>query len=188
MSSRIIKTNNDLSLIEKKIQLRIDSISDIDGNIKVLDLFGGEGVLWDNVKNKTGKNIKVLSIDKNKYKKVQLQGDNMKFIQSLTLNDYDVIDIDAWGSPFNQLEKIFENKYTGIVHCTFIQSVFGRITNEMLYSVGFTENMVKKIPTLFSKNALSIFKQYLSINNVKEINILTKKRKIYLWFYLHNSL
>ena len=68
MSSQAIKTNNDLSLINAKIQLRINSIEHLKGQIKVLELFGGEGILWNEVKKLTGKDILILGIDKNKYK------------------------------------------------------------------------------------------------------------------------
>lgn len=185
MNKRVTKTNNDLSLIDYKVQLRINSIEKLK-EIKVLELFGGEGILWKEVIKKTGKKIKILSIDKNKYKKIQLQGDNLKFIDSLDLNQFDVIDIDAWGSPFKQLKKIIEKKYKGIVHCTFIQTMYGSLDKEMLVEIGYSKEMVNKIPTLFNKNGIYKMKQYLSINGISEIEILTFKNKNYFTFYLHN--
>jgi len=186
MSNRAIKTNNDLSLIEAKIQLRINSIEHIKDEIKVLELFGGEGILWNEVKKITGKKIIILGIDKNKYKRVQLQGDNLKFIDSLNLNEFDVIDADAWGSPFYQIDKIFSQNYKGIVHCTFIQTMLGQLSKEMLLRLGYTENMLSKIKTLFNKNGIDKFKNYLALNGVKEIFIVSKKNKNYLYFNLHN--
>lgn len=186
MSSQAIKTNNDLSLINAKIQLRINSIEHLKGKIKVLELFGGEGVLWNEVKKLTGKDILILGIDKNKYKRVQLQGDNLKFIDSLNLQEFDVIDADAWGSPFYQVEKIFSKNYKGIVHCTFIQTMMGGLSKEMLLRLGYTETMLSKIKSVFNKNGVEKFKNYLAQNGVTQINIVTDNKKNYLYFNLHN--
>jgi len=186
MNSQAIKTNNDLSLINAKIQLRINSIEHLKGQIKVLELFGGEGILWNEVKKITGKDILVLGIDKNKYKRVQLQGDNLKFIDSLNLNEFDVIDADAWGSPFYQVDKIFSQNYKGVVHCTFIQTMMGGLSKEMLLRLGYTENMLSKVKSLFNKNGISKFKNYLARKGIKEIFIVTEKKKNYLYFNLVN--
>jgi tRNA G26 N,N-dimethylase Trm1 len=186
MSNPAIKTNNDLSLINAKIQLRINSIEHLNGTIKVLELFGGEGILWSEVKKITGKDIKVLGIDKNKYKRVQLQGDNLKFIDSLDLNYFDVIDCDAWGSPFHQVEKILNANYIGVVHCTFIQTMMGCLSKEMLLKLGYTENMISKVRTLFNKNGIDKFKNYLAKSGINQIFIVTDKKKNYLYFNLVN--
>lgn len=187
MSSQAIKTNNDLSLINAKIQLRINSIEHLKGQIKVLELFGGEGILWSKVKKLTGKNILVLGIDKNKYKRFQLQGDNLKFIDSLNLHEFDVIDADSWGSPFYQVDKIFQKNYKGIVHCTFIQTMMGALPNGMLLKLGYTEKMFLKIKSVFYKNGIQKFKNYLAQNGVEQINICTYNKKNYLYFTLIND-
>jgi hypothetical protein len=186
MSSQVTKTNNDLALINAKIQLRIDSILKLKEPIRVLELFGGEGILWNEVKKITGKEIKVLGIDKNKYKRVQLQGDNLKFIDSLDLYYFDVIDADAWGSPFYQVEKILKSNFKGVVHCTFIQTMMGCLSKEMLLRLGYTENMIKKIPSIFNKNGIDKFKNYLAKYGVEEIFIVTDNKKNYLYFNLDN--
>lgn len=185
MSNQATKTNNDLEMLQGKINLRIDSIGHLK-DVAVLELFGGEGILWSEVKKQTGKHIEVLSIDINKYKRLQLQGDNTKFINSLDLSMFDVIDIDAWGSPYKQLDMILKRGYTGIVHCTFIQTMMGSLSKDMLLSLGYTQAMIEKIPSIFNKNGIDKFKQYLANKGVKQINIISKKRKNYLWFNLVN--
>lgn len=183
MSNQAIKTNNDSEMLKAKIQLRIESIKHLEV-VNVLELFGGEGVLWKEVLKQTDKQIKILSIDKNKYKRLQLQGENTKFIESLDLQIFDVIDIDAWGSPYKQLEMIIKKRYKGIVHCTFIQTMMGKLSGDMLIYLGYTKKMIEKIPSIFNKNGLDKFKQYLALKGIKEINIISKGRKNYLWFYL----
>lgn len=184
MSSHPIKkTNNDAGILQAKIDLRIESIKKLE-EVKVLELFGGEGVLWDAVKKQTGKKIDILSMDINKYKRLQLQGDNTKFIDSLNLNEFDVIDIDAWGSPYKQLDMILTRRFTGIIHCTFIQTMMGKLSTDLLLSLGYSKKMIAKIPSIFNKNGILKFKQYLANKGIKEINIVSRGRKNYLWFLL----
>src|SRR5688572_9421215 len=105
------KVNNDADMVEGKIELRVRSLPD-KKVIKVLDAFGGEGILWKAVQRRCpDKEIKVLGIDKNKYSKVQLHADNIKFLMGLNLNEFDIIDLDAWGNPIKQLELIFTKNY-----------------------------------------------------------------------------
>jgi hypothetical protein len=184
MSSQAIKTNNDAEMLQAKIDLRIQSIAHLKDEVNVLELFGGEGVLWAEVIKQTGKTVNILSIDKNKYRRLQLQGDNMKFIESLDLKIFDLIDIDAWGSPFKQLDMILNRGYAGIIHCTFIQSVLGQLSKDMLISLGYTHEMIEKIPTLFGKNGIEKFKTYLANKGIKEIHIAQKGRKNYLYFII----
>ena len=186
MSKEVIKTNNDSRLLEGKVMLRIESLPK-KKEIRVLECFGGEGVLWNAVKRRCpDKNIQVLSIDKNKYNRVQLQGDNLKYLQSINLQAYDIIDLDAWGSPVKQLEILFKRKYRGGVHCTFIQSMMGKLRDEILLDNGYPKDMVGKIRSIFVTDGLQKFLNYLAKNGVKNCRILTKKRKNYLWFYLDN--
>lgn len=184
MSKEATKTNNDNSLIEAKINLRIESLPD-KKDINVLECFGGEGLLWAAVYRRCPqKNIKVLSIDKNHYNRVQLQGDNLKYLSSLNLNDFDIIDLDAWGSPVKQLEIVFARKYKGIVHCTFIQSMMGNLPEELLLANGYTRNMLAKIKSIFVTNGVQKFLNYLSSRGIKKVRIVSHSRKNYLWFYL----
>lgn len=181
MSKAATKTNNDSKLLESKIELRLESLPNKE-EINVLEAFGGEGVLWKAVKERTDKKIRILSIDQNKYGRVQLQGDNVKFLKSFDLNQFDIIDLDAWGSPFKQLQILFQKQYKGIVHCTFIQTMQGGINKQLLYEIGYKKSMVEKIPSLFSKDGISKIMNYLQLKGVSEINIISQKRKNYFWF------
>lgn len=178
------KTNNDAALIDAKVNLRIRSLPD-KKEINVLEAFGGEGLLWEAVKRRApDKEISVLSIDKNNYGRVQLQGDNLKYLASLNLNEFDIIDLDAWGSPVKQLEVIFKRKYSGIVHCTFIQTMQGNLPKELLVANGYTEPMLQKIRSIFVTNGLQKFLNYLGNKGVKTVQIISKNRKNYIWFTL----
>ena len=57
MSKAATKTNNDHAMLQDKIDLRIQSIQHLE-EVNVLELFGGEGVLWAEVIKQTGNKIK----------------------------------------------------------------------------------------------------------------------------------
>lgn len=184
MPNPATKTNNDTRLFEAKIRLRMESLPDRK-EIRVLEAFGGEGLLWKAVKRKcSGKMIKTLSIDKNQYRRVQLQGDNVKFLRSFDLSHFDIIDLDAWGSPVAQLEILFERGYKGVVHCTFIQTMQGNIPKAVLRANGISNEMLEKVQVLFTKNAIEKVLNYLAFRGVKQVKKITENRKNYLWFSL----
>ena len=152
------QTDNDDIGFGYKVSLRVETAKE---NQRVLDCYAGHGFIWNEVKKLTSLNINVTSIDSRDDKtKPYLKGDNVKFIKALNLDNYDVIDLDSYGIPFQQLEIIFKKKFKGIVHVTFIQSVMGRLNNNLLLSLGYTKEMIKKCPTLFSKNGYEKFKHY----------------------------
>jgi len=179
------KTDN--SYLREKVNLRIESLNLIKKNeINVLEAFAGDGLIWDSVSKKTNKKINILKIELNEGKKgVYLKGKNEKFISLFDFKNYDIIDLDAYGIPFNQLEVIFEKKYKGIVHCTCIQSVLGKLPEKMLIKLGYTKTMIKKIPTLFNKNGLGKIENYLYLNGVKQIKGYFIDRKNYFYFKLN---
>lgn len=136
--------------------------------------------IWKEIKKKSNRNINVVGIDRISYGST-LKGDNVKYLKGMNLDKYDIIDLDAYGVPFRQLEIIFKKKYKGILFITFVQSIFGRLPVRMLEKIGYTRNMIKKCPTLFNRNGIEKFKQYLAINGIKRIIIINKNNKKYLY-------
>lgn len=174
------KTDN--SYLNEKIELRIDSIKHLK-KVIVLEVYSGSGLIWNEVKKKTKKQIDILKIEKKENKKgVYLQGDNNKFIPLFDFSNYDVIDLDSYGVPFQQLKAIFQKEYKGIVHCTFIQSGMGRLPNELLQEIGYSKQMIKKCPIILCKNGLEKMQNYLSKKGIKEITGYFNNRKNYFYF------
>lgn len=183
MNNQVIKTDN--SYFNEKVSLRLASLKLIKGkDINVLDAFSGDGKLWEIIKNKISKNINVTRIEiKPDAKGVYLKGDNLKYLSGMDLNKYDIIDLDAYGSPFRQLELIFKRKYIGIVHCTFIQTMSGGINHSLLEFNGYSKKMISKCPTLFYKNPVDKLFNYLAYNGIKNIIFIKPtERKIYFYF------
>ncbi len=184
MSKAPIKVDH--SYLMDKVMLRVNHLPRKKA-ITVLDAFHGSGTIWKNVRKKTEKEIQVVGIDKKPGKGpgLTLEGDNLKFIPSLDLSPYDVIDLDAYGVPYRVLKEIFKNgsaRKGAYVFATFIQSVQGRLPTEMLEELGYTKAMIKKAPALLCRHGLEKLTNFLSILGVKSINYISKDRKYYLYF------
>lgn len=178
---KMIQTDN--SFLEEKIQLRLNSIEKMESPIRILECFTGDGVIWDAVRQRTDKEIKILRIDiKPDRKGLYLIGDNKKFLSGFDLTTFNIIDLDAYGSPFEQLEIIFKKKYSGVIHCTFIRSGMGGMNHDLLEYCGYTKRMIKKCPTLIMKGGFELFCQYLANNGVPRLQVISIDRKHYFWF------
>lgn len=173
----------DNSYFENKVGLRLKHLPD-QKDVLVLDCFHGKGLIWNTIKDRIDKNVSVLGIDKKKQdvKGAYLIGDNCKFLGSIELESFDVIDLDFYGIPYKQLEILFKRKYSGIVFVTFIQSRFGRINKNLLKSLGYTSKMIGKCRSLFNKNGFEKFKQYLALMGIKRIIHRSAARHHYVCF------
>jgi len=179
--NRVATKKTDNSHFAEKIKIRCLSLP-AKKEINILDCFAGKKELWNKIKNLAGsKTINVVSIDKRPFETV-LRGDNRKYLKGMNLDTFDVIDLDAYGVPFDQLECIFEKHYEGTVIVTFIQSIYGELPKKLLCKLGYTLKMIKKCPTLFNKDGLRKFEEYLALNGVRKIRIITINRKNYLSF------
>lgn len=103
-------------------------------NAKVLDLFCGRGDMYENVYK--GKVDKYIGIDKEKIhnEKLCIKTNNLHFVSKNNINDFNVFDLDDWGSPWKLLYLILK-KYQGQKAIFFItdglklhQNVDGNVT------------------------------------------------------------
>ena len=182
MNSR--KTNN--SYLEAKVTLRLNNLPD-KKDITVLDAYCGTGRIWRNVKERSNKQIKILSIDKNPHKNVDIICDNLKVLSGIDLNGFDIVDLDAYGCPFAQMQLLFNHGYNGVVFITYIQSYYGNLPYGILKQAGFTKEMLAKAQTIFTKKPLDILDIYLHANNITKYSIKSLDRKHYLCFTVTNS-
>lgn len=180
-----MKTDNDLKYFPVKVKLRQDIINTLE-SVMCLECFAGDGLLWQEIKKANpDKKILVLRIDEKEDKKgVYLKGDNLKFIKSINLSQFNIIDLDAYGVPVKQLEVLFDRKYQGWVVVTFIQSMTGQLSKQLLRNLGYSDTMMNKAPSLFNKNGFEKMKRWLSGKGVKTISYFSENRKNYFSFYL----
>jgi len=172
----------DNSLLAYKVWLRVDHLPR--DPITVLDCYGGYGVVWDCVRRKSGRSdIKRCGIDKEK-RKGSVKGDNRKWLSGIDVSAFNVIDLDAYGVPFDQVNILFEKKYKGIVFFTFIQSSLVALPSKLLIASGITSEMRKSCPTLFGQIGWRLWLDWLGVNGVEKVHHRSKDRKHYGFFVL----
>ncbi len=173
-------TETDNSYLSDKVALRLGHLPP-GYPLRVLDCYGGSGKIWAGVKKLSGRDIRILPIDIKDYG-FHLPGDNRAYLGSIDLGRFDVIDLDAYGVPYEQIKDIFDRGYSGIVFVTFNQSVYGQMPHGLLRDVGFSDSMISKIPTLFAKRGWFYFLTWLGKNGITQIWHRSKNRKHYLGF------
>lgn len=182
-----VQTDNDERYLSIKIKLRQNIVDNLP-EILCLECYGGDGVMWGEIKKTNPwKQITILRIDQKEDKKgIYLKGDNLKFIKNIDLNQFNIIDLDAYGVPVKQLDVLFKRKYKGWVVVTFIQSMTGNLGKVFLNDLGFTNEMIKKCPSIFNKNGFEKMKHWLGSRGIKSLSSFSENRKNYFSFYLDN--
>lgn len=173
------KTDN--HYLTEKIQLRQEVIKLVK-HPKILECFAGRGVLYKELKKQNSIKITSIEIEHNKNKYAHLTGDSFKYLKALDLTKYNIIDLDAYGIPFKYIDFIIKSGFKGYLIVTAIQSGMGKLPNGLLISLGYTKEMIKKIPTLFNTKGLEKLKNYLYIAGVNEIVGYFINRKNYFYF------
>ena len=180
------KTDNHFTA--DKMALRIKYSCWGEKPLRVLDVFGGHGVIWRGVERKSGRKVLRTAIDsRDDLKTFHLHGDNSKVMASLDLSEFDVIDLDAYGIPSEQLQIIFDKKYSGIVFVTAIQTMQGQMPKRILEDIGIPSEISTKCPTLASKRGWDYLKEWLSKNGVKKIIHRSWSRKHYFVFAVNGA-
>jgi len=181
------KVQTDSSYLETKIKLRLENLPA--GTCDVLDCYAGTGQIWNIIKQRTKKKINVLGIELKETQGIYLHGDNRKFLSSIDLTRFNVIDLDAYGVPYHQLKIIFaRNLQPGTtIFVTFIQILYGGLPHGMLSDIGYSLSMIKKCPALFYKNGFEKFKRFLAINGIGQIKHYSYQKKHYLCFTIKKS-
>ncbi len=157
-------------------------------NICVLDAFAGEGTIWDELKNKISVK-ELVSLEKKKGLNTKnIVTDNVKWMQRNCLEKFNVIDLDSYSSPTEQIRVLIDKKYKGTVFFTFIQMGFATLPFAMLIDLYKSVSMVRKMRTMFIKDGFAEFQKWLKMNGVSEISFFYHKsqggKKYYGFFDL----
>lgn len=163
MKVHSIKTDN--ANIGKKISLRKQATQGLK-TLNVLDLFAGNNTLWSSFKCD-----RYYGVEKQKGKGNNLNTDNIRIIQSLDLSGFNVIDVDSYGIPFNQMYELFNNpslKSGTIIIYTCITNKMSGLNKQCLTHFGL-QNMYKKAKSIINSKAQELFYAYLQENGVKSI-------------------
>lgn len=187
MSMNSVLTDN--SFLVTKVKLRLDNLPAGDCVCNVLDCYAGTGLIWRTIKERTKRRINVLGMDLKKLQGIYLHGDNLKFLASMDISKFNIIDLDAYGVPYDQLKIIFSRKLQAetIIFVTFIQSIYGGLPRGMLEALGYSPLMIKKCPSIFYRNGFEKFKQYLAISGIGQIKHYSHEKKHYLCFTIKKA-
>lgn len=166
-----------------KVALRTDHSPWSDKELNVLDCFGGHGIIWRAIQRKTENKINRVAIDQRKdMLQMHLHGDNVKVMKSMDLSKFDVIDLDAYGIPYEQLKIVFDKNFKGTVFVTAIQTMTGNMPHGLLQEIGFSKEMIEKSPSLFARRGFQYLLEWLAIKGVTKIMHRSKNRKHYFTF------
>lgn len=145
------RRTTDNSHFGAKIHLRLEAVDRCKRkNLYVLDAYSGYGHMWKEVQRQRPKlNIRTLGIDQRNMGPGVIRGDNLKVLPSLDLAAFDVIDLDAYGMPVQQL-SIVAAKAPGVpVVVTAISQRLGCAPNLLMDSLGLPRGWSKESQTLF---------------------------------------
>jgi hypothetical protein len=152
---RQVMTEN--SHLRTKIRIRQDAINLIGkDSINVLDAYAGEGVVWNRIRKEMPEiKITTLGIEKRKYlNPAVIMGDNRKVMKGLDLNEFDLIDLDAFGCPWEQLAICAKTAVQVPVVATHIIVTLGPVPKQLLAMAGIPDEWCdrRKVPqALFNR-------------------------------------
>lgn len=167
--ARLIKTahskQTDNHKIKNKIALREMGTAGL-RNLRVLDCFAGENVIWSFFDCE-----KYYGIELEHGKGRNLNADNRKVLPSLDLSQFNVIDLDSYGIPVEQIELIFKNptlQKGTVVFYTAIGSAMSSLSTSLAKRYGLSR-MLKLNKVLFNSLSNDLFKAFLYDNGVRTV-------------------
>ncbi len=164
------------SHLRTKIRIRQDAINLIGkDSINVLDAYAGEGIVWNRIR-KEMPDIKIttLGIEKRKYlNPAVIMGDNRKVMKGLDLNQFDLIDLDAFGCPWEQLAICAKTAVQVPVVATHIIVTLGPVPKPLLAMAGIPDEWCdrRKVPqALFNRWRWEWWENYCANLGYKQTN------------------
>lgn len=154
----------DNSELATKVALRIDHIPT--GAVRVLDAYGGHGVVWGEVSAKTGRHDIIRTGVDVHDRPGCVKCDNRKVLAGLHAGSFDVIDLDAYGVPFAQMRLVLDSDWTGGVFFTFIQVGMRQVPMGLVLATGGTKEQFRQTPTLFGKLGWELWLEWLCLRGV----------------------
>jgi hypothetical protein len=127
------------SHLRTKVRLRLELIDEIGKDkIHVLDAFAGQGLVWKEIqRQRPDLEVTTVGIEKRKYVNPNvIMGDNRKAMKGMDLTVFDMIDLDAFGCPWEQLAIAAERAPHVPVVLTHISVTLGPVPKGLLKAAG----------------------------------------------------
>lgn len=135
-----------------------------DEPVRVLDAYAGDGEIWRWVR-RWRPDVAVTSIEKDPSRgHGAIRADNRRVLKAMDLSRFDVLDLDAWGQPTDQLGIAHDRGFDGVVFWTFI-ATYPRGSHLLLDAAGIPREWVKLAPTtMFGQGGVfDLWVQFLAI-------------------------
>lgn len=142
-----------------KVMLRKEAVSSLD-TVRVLDCFAGCNRLWTDV----GYDY-YYGLEQQKGKgRLNIHADNLRIIPVLDLSLFNVIDLDSYGVPGNQLLAIIKNKTLPEKMVIVYTAIFAPLASshrDFLLANGVASDVYMKCQTLWNNKLGTIFDTFL---------------------------
>jgi len=161
-----MKTSTDNASVGNKVFLRRKATEHL-GELRVLDLYAGNNVLWRNIETERYYGVELLP-DKG----ANLNADARQALASLDLSAFNVIDCDTYGIPFEVCHSLLNDPSVAsgtVIIYTAICNIFTRVPNACLEMFGLRE-LYNAAPSLFNRNALYFFYEMLARLGVRQLH------------------
>lgn len=169
MTLHLISTDN--ACLANKIELRRQATAPLE-IIRILDLYAGNNTLWSDFNKE-----KYYGVDIEKNKGKNLTADNKRIIENLNLSEFNVIDCDSYGIPFDVMVKLFSNKTlqsgTVIIYTAITNRLSG-LNSGCLKMYG-VRKMYKKCHNLIVAKALDMFYGMLYNYGIRKVSFFEIK-------------
>ena len=130
------------SHLRTKVRIRTDFIDEQGWKkVHVLDAYAGHGLVWKEVqRRRPDLEITTVGIEKRKYISPNvIMGDNRKAMKGMDLSVFDLIDLDAFGCPWEQLTICADQAPLVPVVLTHISVDLGPVPKGLLKASGVPE-------------------------------------------------
>lgn len=142
------------TMFAAKVALRLNVLPEPDGRpARVLDAYAGDHDIWDTA-DEVRPGLEVLHIEQKPTRKTDLSGNNLRYLASMDLSRFDLIDLDAWGQPAAQVSAIVDRGYQGVITWTCITSNMGVPTGEILVADGIDPEWLSVSRKIFDASSL----------------------------------
>jgi len=159
-----IKTDN--KSVANKVFLRRKATEHLE-DIRVLDLFAGNNVLWRCIETE-----RYYGVELTPEKGRNLNADAKQALISLDLSQFNVIDCDSYGIPFEICSNLLKNpalKSGTVVLYTAITNIFAQMPNVVIDALNIRE-LYDIVPSVFNAQAITCFYDMLANHGVQEIS------------------
>jgi hypothetical protein len=181
-------STRDNSLLREKVALRKAAIEGIGKKtVSILECCCGEGAIYRTLETDISLNITKIDV-RTDLKGVYLVGDNRRFLKTLDLSRFDVIDVDGHGVPFEQLEIIINSGFVGTVVATMIETGVCGVPFKLLAALGIVP---RGAANLFRRQSRKYLFYYLGSVGVRSVTAhacdYVGNVKTYFYFTVGNS-